>query len=71
MKNIKWHDHVKNKEILRLDEEKCSMVNTILKRQRQWAGYLLRKYSFEGKKPKEEQGRNFQTTCLMATHTTK
>ena len=35
MKNNKWQDHVKNEE-LRLAET-CSMVNTILKRQRQWA----------------------------------
>ena len=34
MTNNKWQDHVKNLE-LRLVEE-CSMVNTILKRQRQW-----------------------------------
>ena len=34
MTNNKWQDHVKNEE-LRLVEE-CSMVNTILKRQRQW-----------------------------------
>ena len=34
MTNNKWQDHVKNEE-LRLVKE-CSMVNAILKRQRQW-----------------------------------
>ena len=53
----------KNEEVLRLVEEESSMVNTILKRQRQWVGHLLRRNSlltevFEGRcKEKKQKGR--------------
>ena len=45
MKNIKRQDHLKNEEVLRLVEEERRMVNTKLKRQRQWVRHLLGKNS--------------------------
>ena len=69
-RKMKWQDLVKNEEVLRLVEEEGSMVNTILKRQRQWVGHLLRRNSsltevLEGrclgrkaKETIEDQGRN-------------
>ena len=63
MKNIKWQDHITNEEVLRLVEEERSMIKTILLRQRQWIGHVLRRNSLltevlEGRcKGKKAKGR--------------
>ena len=80
MKNIKWLDHVKKEKVLRLIEEERSMVNTILKRQRQWLGHLLKRNSLFTKvlerrcKREKAKGRHMQQlldNLLNGKYTTK
>src|SRR6218665_2516824 len=42
MERISWTEHISNEEVLTLVGEERSLISTIIARQRNWMGHLLR-----------------------------